>query len=71
MPKPLTTEQKQQVLKDLIDLRHAKVKAEALGMIPGYAKPLVDSGMRLLDTLAIAAGCFEVEPADKKGVNHG
>ena len=62
--KVLSIEQKEQVRKDLGMLLEHKTKIENSAIF-GYLTPYVTSQLRILETLAIQAGVFEVvEPKE-------
>lgn len=56
----LTNNQRGQARKDLIELHAAILKANGNPLVPEYVKDALTAMERVLETLAIDAGVFEV-----------
>ena len=63
----LSLEQKAQARKDLDAALQAKIKLDNSIMVPDYLKDAVAAEYRLLDTLCIAAGVFDVSEVAENG----
>ena len=55
----LSNDQRDQLRKDVIDLRQAAVEAEQSCLVPKAVKKLIALQSRIIDTMAIHAGAYE------------
>jgi hypothetical protein len=59
--------QRLQVRKDLTELQDANLKIQSSGLVPGHAKEAAKLSLRIIETLADAAGAFD----ESEETNHG